>query len=128
MAYGTTKVDVIQSSTANVPVQFNDGNGTQVGTLCRAWLYSATPSSATTSGSFNISSFTRSSAGNFTVNFTTAMADVNYAVTLGFQNSAWGQAVIYAQTVSKTTSAVAIQCGTSSANQDPTSLSVAIFR
>jgi hypothetical protein len=30
-------------------------------------------------GSFNVSSVTRNSAGNFTVNFTNALTDVNYA-------------------------------------------------
>lgn len=80
MAYGTANVDVIQSSTANTPVQFNDGNGTQVGTLCRAWVEFNGVTTATIRASFNVSSVTRNGTGYYTVNFTTAMADANYAV------------------------------------------------
>lgn len=81
MAYGTANVDVIQSSTAGTPVQFNDGNGTQVGTLCRAWVnFNGTTSPGTIRASFNVSSVTRNGTGDYTVNFTNAMIDANYCV------------------------------------------------
>ena len=83
MAYGTLAADTIQSSTANTPVQFNDGNGTQVGTLCRAWVNFNGSGGASIRASFNVSSITRTSTGNYTVNFTNAMADTNYAVNFG---------------------------------------------
>jgi hypothetical protein len=44
----------------------------------KAWVQFA-GSSATIAGSFNVSSITRNSIGYFTVNFTTAMANANYA-------------------------------------------------
>ena len=78
MAYGTAKADVIQSSTAGVAPQFNDGNGTQTGTLCRAWV-KFVGSTAVINGSFNVSSITRSGVGDYLVNFTNAMPDANYA-------------------------------------------------
>ena len=88
MAYGTANIDVIQSSTANTPVQFNDGNGTQVGTLCRAWV-NFNGSSAAINKSFNVSSVTRTSAGYYTINFSTALPDSNYcAVAPSTTNSA----------------------------------------
>lgn len=79
MAYGTANVDVVQSSTAGVPPQFNDGNGTQTGTLCRAWVNFNGTGTVAIRASFNVSSVTRASAGNYTVNFTTALSDINYA-------------------------------------------------
>lgn len=80
MAYGSALVDNIQSSTANTPVVFKDGNGTQIGKLARAWGRFI-GSSASITGSFNISSITRSSAGVYVVSFTTAMPNSTYIVT-----------------------------------------------
>lgn len=80
MAYGTTLVDNIQSSTANTPVVFKDGNGTQVGTLCRAWVNFNGTGTVAIRASFNVSSITDNGTGDYTVNFTTAMPDANYAV------------------------------------------------
>ena len=79
MAYGTTNVDTIQSSTANTPVVFKDGNGTQIGTLCRAWVNFNGTGTVAIRASFNVSSITDNGTGDYTVNFTTALPDVNYA-------------------------------------------------
>jgi len=82
MAYGSLLADVVQSSATGSPPQFNDTTGTQVGTLCRAWVNFngtvATPS--TIRASFNVASITKNATGNYTVNFTNAMPDANYAV------------------------------------------------
>lgn len=82
MAYGSVLTDVVQSSTANTPPQFNDGNGTQVGTLCRAWVNFNGVTTATIRASFNVSSVTRNGTGDYTVNFTSALSDANYATNL----------------------------------------------
>jgi len=84
MAYGTLNADVVQSSTVGTPVQFNDGGGTQIGTLCRAWVQFVGAASPTVTASFNVSSITRNGTGDHTVNFTTAMPDTKY----GFFGSA----------------------------------------
>lgn len=76
MAYGTTKVDVIQSSTAGLAPQFNDGNGTQTGTLCRAWV---NYNGSSIGGSFNVTSVTAIATGIFKITMTNALADANYA-------------------------------------------------
>ena len=91
MAYGNLNVDVVQSSTAGTPTQFNDGNGTQVGTLCRAWV-NFNGSTAGIRASFNVTSVTKNGTGDYTANFTNAMADVNYsAVITGGQKAVqWG--------------------------------------
>lgn len=78
MAYGTLLIDVVQSSTTGTPPQFNDGSGTQVGTLCRAWVNFNGVTTATIRASFNVSSVTRNGTGDYTINFTIAMPDTNY--------------------------------------------------
>ena len=82
MAYGNLLTDVVQSSTTGTPPVFKDGNGTEVGTLCRAWVQ-FTGSTATKNGSYNVSSVTRTGAGNYTINFTNAMPDTNYGIVFG---------------------------------------------
>jgi hypothetical protein len=48
--------------------------------LCRAWVnFNGTTTPPTIRASGNVSSVTRNATGSFTVNFTTAMPDVNYA-------------------------------------------------
>lgn len=80
MAYGSVLTDTIQSSTAGTPPQFNDGNGTQTGTLCRAWVNFNGTGTVAIRASFNVSSITKSSTALFTLNLTAALSDTNYAV------------------------------------------------
>lgn len=76
---GTVVADTLQSSITGTPVQFNDGAGTQIGTLCRAWVNFNGVTTATIRASFNVSSVTRNGTGDYTVNLTTALTDANYA-------------------------------------------------
>jgi hypothetical protein len=50
--------------------------------IAKAWVQFNGPTAAI-NGSFNVSSITRNSAGDYTVNFTTAMPNANYAVAGG---------------------------------------------
>ena len=59
----------------NLSTLVNQTNPVQ---LAKAWI--RFNSSGTILSSFNVSSFTINSTGNFTINFTTATADANYAV------------------------------------------------
>ena len=81
MAYGSLLTDTVQSSTTGTPPQFNDGNGTQIGTLCRAWVNfqgGNGNTAGTINRSFNVSSITVVGTGQYTVNFTTAMPNANF--------------------------------------------------
>jgi hypothetical protein len=83
MAYGSVLTDVVQSSVTGTPPQFNDGAGTQTGTLCRAWVnYQGGNgnTSGTINASFNVSSVTANGTGDWTINYTTAMPNANYVV------------------------------------------------
>lgn len=79
MPYGNLLADVVQGSTANTPPVFKDGNGTTIGTLCRAWVNFNGTGTVAIRGSFNVSSITDNGTGNYTVNFTTAIVDNNYS-------------------------------------------------
>ena len=81
MAYGNLLADVVQSSTSGPPT-FNNTSGVEIGTLCRAWVnFDGTLTSPITPrASFNVGSVTKNATGNFTVNFTNAMPNINYAI------------------------------------------------
>ena len=122
MAYGSVLTDIVQSSTAGTPPQFNDGNGTQTGTLCRAWLTYNGSSPGAIRASFNISSVTYNSAGTFTVNFTNAMPDTNYAIA-----DATGQRFIQSE-VNTTSSTLIVTRDNTGTLVDTANIYQAIFR
>lgn len=128
MSYGQTNVDIIQSSAAGVPPQFNDGNGAQVGTLCRAWVQFAGATGAV-AASFNVSSITRSGTGNFIINFAKAMPDSNYS-TVGSCGSGASSNGIFVSNYSSapTTTNCSISTSSTSVLTDYAYTSVAIFR
>jgi hypothetical protein len=78
-------------SVSGTTITFNDattqttagltGSSTQ---LCRAWV-NFNGTNGTIRASFNMSSITRASAGVYTLNFTTAMSNADYAIA-GFAN------------------------------------------
>jgi hypothetical protein len=74
------QVDNIQTYNSNPPV-IKNASGTEVGTFCRAWVNFNGTGTVAIRASFNVSSITDNGVGNYTVNFTTAMADANYCVT-----------------------------------------------
>jgi hypothetical protein len=76
---GTLVVDAVKSSTTGAPT-FQNSSGVEQGQLCKAWANFA-GASGTIRASFNVSSITRASAAKYTINFTNAMPDANYAVT-----------------------------------------------
>ena len=87
MPYGNLLADVVQGSTANTPPVFKDGNGTTIGTLCRAWVNFNGTGTVAIRASFNVSSITDNGTGDYTINFTNAMPDANYAWGYGANNS-----------------------------------------
>jgi hypothetical protein len=131
MPYGTLLSDVVQSSAAGTPPQFNDGNSVQVGTLCRAWVNTFyNGSSMTIRASFNVSSITYSSTGNFIINMTSALPDATYGVVGTSDTSASASTVMINSGYSRTTSSFQLYLSTPGGAQgNPTTmLSVAVFR
>ena len=71
---------ILKNGVANTPPTIQDSAGTQVGTFCRAWVNFNGTGTVAIRASFNVSSITDNGVGDYTVNFTTAMPDANYAV------------------------------------------------
>ena len=101
MAYGSVLTDTVQSSTAATAPVFKDGNGTQIGTLCRAWVNFNGTGTVAIRASFNVSSITDNGTGDYTVNFTTALPDANYAAQVWAATS--GSTGVFIPTQSATT-------------------------
>jgi hypothetical protein len=78
MPYGSLLADVVKSSTSS-PITFQNTSGTEIGTLCRAWVNFNGTGTVAIRASFNVTSITDNGTGQYTVNFTTAMPDANYA-------------------------------------------------
>jgi len=128
MAYGTTKVDVIQSSTAGLAPQFNDGNGAQTGTLCRAWVNFNGTGTVAIRSSFNVSSITDNGVGDYTINFTNAMPDTNYSAVFGASGVISASTyAIAAGAVTYNTSSVRVRTTMSTTYYD-SDVSASIFR
>lgn len=129
MAYGSVLTDVVQSSTAGTPPQFNDGNGTQTGTLCRAWVNFNGTGTVAIRASFNVSSITDNGTGDYTVNFITAMPDTNYAplatIYLASNSQGWAtsSAVVNASSFKITTPPYG-----GASNTDSSEVKAAVFR
>ena len=129
MAYGTLKADVVQSATAGTPPQFNDGNGTQTGTLCRAWV-NFNGTAGTIRSSFNVTSLTKNATGDYTITLTTAMSDANYSavVSAGAQaNSTLTNTIATISVASSSTARITV-FNTSNTTIDRDGVQVGIFR
>lgn len=102
--------------------------------VARAWVNFNGTGVVAIRGSGNVTSITDNGTGDYTINFTTAMSDANYAVTLtGGDNTDVNYRVVYVNsTTAPTTSAVRIQCisqsGGNPFNTDHERVSAAIFR
>jgi hypothetical protein len=103
----------------------------------RAWVNFNGNGTIAIRGSGNVSSITDNNVGNYTVNFTTAMADNNYvAITVLREGSDTAVERIYPATpVSYATGSVGIRCmeptsqqNTDAVATDPAFVNVAIFR
>ena len=69
----------IQTKAANTPPVIKDVNGTECGQFVRAWVtYDGVNN--TVLASFNVSSVTDNTTGDYTINFTNALSNVNFCV------------------------------------------------
>jgi hypothetical protein len=82
-AGGTISFTQVMAIDASANLKFNSGYGSAATAYgCRAWVCwdGSTGSGNTIRGSGNVSSITRTTTGRFTVSFTNAMPDANYAM------------------------------------------------
>jgi hypothetical protein len=125
-ATAATQADMEAASSTSVPVtpgrtQYHPG-------VAKAWCYfsgTATGTNAPTAG-HNVTSVTRNSAGNYTINLTTAFSSANYAVITSGKHSG---SEIHISVDTLTTTAITITTGGSNAlsGEDITTLHVVAF-
>jgi hypothetical protein len=120
-------------------LQFNSGYGSVATAYgCRAWVNFNGSGTVAIRASGNVSSITDNNTGDYTVNFTTAMPDANYAVNVTtMRNAVAGVAdpvigSVYNDTTygtAYTTTSVRIETTFGgSASADPLAVNVSIFR
>jgi hypothetical protein len=119
-AVAGTNTVTIPASTGTVLLSSTTG-------MCKAWV-NFVGSTAVVNASYNVSSVTRTAAGSYTINFTTAMPSANYA---GFVTGIWTGGPYIAAAASSggyTTTAFSVVTGTPlGANTDLTIVSVAVI-
>jgi hypothetical protein len=94
--------------------------------LCKAWVnYNSTAQTIT--ASFNVSSVTYNSTGNFTVNFTNAFSDAKYIV-FGSTNDTNGSSMIQYASTPQTTTSCAIATRYTTGAYNYTQVSVGFIR
>jgi len=77
----STLVTATVKSNSSSPPAFQNSSGTQIGTLCRAWVNFNGTGTVAINAQFNVSSITDNGTGDYTVNFSNAMSDANYSAT-----------------------------------------------
>lgn len=122
---GKLVIDTLQDGSGNSTSATNAIMGS-----AKAWVNFNGVTTATIRASYNVSSVTRNATGDYTVNFTNALADANYAATsIGPTNSGTGVLTMLNATTAPTSSAVRIATQTpAGAFSDQTYVHVAIFR
>lgn len=95
---------------------------------CRAWVHFDGTGTVSIRASRNVSSITDNGTGNYTINFTTAMPNVNYCVAGVSANTAGNISLGEQTTISRTTGGVSVgSWTTSNTAADSSRVSVAIF-
>jgi hypothetical protein len=97
---------------------------------CRAWVnFDGTTSPGTIRASGNVSSVTRNGTGDYTVNFTTAMPDANYAgIGTAMYKGSGDQDYLSATSFSSSSCRFFVAAQPSATLQNSPTVSVAIFR
>jgi hypothetical protein len=122
-----TGVTSISSAAANTAVIMND-SGTNSNTV-RAWVNFNGTGTVAIRASFNVSSITDNGTGDYTVNFTTAMPDANYAIVSSGTSENNSSVVVRNFTTAQTTTAARITAfWPNIALGDSSQVNIAVFR
>ena len=123
--------DASQLTGLPAPAELSTASGSAPSYSARAWVNFNGTGAVAIRDSGNVSSITDNGTGDYTVNFTTAMANNNYAATVaGGGSSAYlGNVKTDSTTYTRTISALPILTyNTTPAAADVTSINVAVFR
>ena len=121
--------DLTVTGTAPIPDALSTASGSAPSYSARAWVNFNGTGTVAIRGSANVTSITDNGTGNYDVNFTTAMPDVNYCVVVtGAENVPMSTARdVYTQGAAETTSIANVNAYRA-AQYDLAYMSVAIFR
>jgi hypothetical protein len=108
---GTIVADTLQNGAGTSTSMDNAINGS-----AKAWVSFNGVTTTTIRGSYNVSSVTRTATGAYTVNFSSALTDANYAAVVGFQSPQSNYNNIIQLTYNGTYSSSAFQMFVSQAN------------
>ena len=95
---------------------------------CRAWVNFNGGGTVAIRDSGNVSSITDNGTGNYTVNFTTAMPDTNYADIITLSNVSSNQQALRKTVYSPSTTSRRFECFDSGGAQDNETVTFAVFR
>jgi hypothetical protein len=96
---------------------------------CRAWVNFNGTGTVAINASGNVSSITDNGAGNYTVNFTTAMPDANFVTVMSAMTADGLGGVRFNGAGATTTSSVKVYCTSDArAGADAALINVAVFR
>jgi hypothetical protein len=100
------------------------------GQLCKAWVNFNGTSTVDIRASYNVSSITDNGTGDYTVNFTTALADASYVAAFGSpQYNAGNSPWVFAENIgTRTTSAYRFRTNQNATAYDSDFCQVAFFR
>ena len=111
-------------------LSFNSGYGSSATAYgCRAWVNFNGTGTVAIRGSGNVSSITDNGTSDYTINFTTAMPDINYAVA-GIAGKTVGEsAMMLTPQAAQTTTSVRLKAWVWNVSlDDPSYVSVSVFR
>ena len=109
--------------------QFATVSGTAPIYPCRAWVNFNGTGTVAIRASGNVSSITDNGSGDYTVNFTTAMPDANYALAGMGTNEGAAQVIMRNNAVAQTTTACRVLSQDPGiAQADPSQVNVVFFR
>ena len=126
---GTNATEQMRIDSAGL-LKFNSGYGSAATAYgCRAWVNFNGTGTVAIRASGNVSSITDNATGDYTVNFTTAMPDVNYSSAMTCSGAANSSIQNPYDITTNLVGSIRVQCrNLSNAAQDPNYFSVTIFR
>ena len=127
----TITLDGTVGATISGDMSFNSGYGSAaVAYGCRAWVNFNGTGTVAIRASGNVTSITDNGTGDYTVNITTALVDVNFSVAWSASQDTNGSNSFSGGPQTRTTSTVrlATQSSTSGAFLDVANANIAVFR
>ena len=122
----TLALGTIKSISSAAPV-FQNTSGVEKGQLAKAWINFNGKDTVAIRDSFNVSSLTDNSTGNYSMNFSTAMSNANYCVVSSGSESGVGGAARFISGDGNSASAALLLTFNSTTNTDYSFCSFAVF-